>query len=86
MVAFFLLGVLAAVALDLDHEVEQVVVAVAVVDEHDEVGEVGARGGAVPVGDIEPQRVVLDVGADPRVRFDEAAELGLPSRCRRPPS
>ena len=51
--AFFLLGVLASVALDFDYEVEQVVVAVAVVDEHDEVGQVGARRGAVPVGDIE---------------------------------
>ena len=75
---FFLFGVLASVALDLDHEVEQVVVAVAIVHEHDEVGEVGARLGAVPVGDLQPQTVVLDVGADRRLRLDEATELGLP--------
>jgi hypothetical protein len=43
MVDFLLLGVLAPVALDLDDEVQQVVGALAVVDQHDEVGQVLAH-------------------------------------------
>ena len=44
----------------------------------DEVGDVGARLGAVTVGDVQPQAVVLDVGTDRWVRFDEATEFRFP--------
>ena len=48
-----LLGILAAVALDLDDQVQQVVVAVAVIHQHDEVGQVLARLRAVAVRHFE---------------------------------
>ena len=73
-----LLGVLAAVALDLDDEVERVLPAPAVVDEDDEVRQVAAALGAVAVRDLEAEPVVLDVGQHARVRLGDAAELGLP--------
>jgi hypothetical protein len=38
-----LLGVFAPVALDLDDQMQQVVIAVAVIHQHDEVGQVPAR-------------------------------------------
>jgi hypothetical protein len=44
-----LLGVLAAVALDLDHQVQQVVGTVPVVHQDDEVGQVAAQLGAAAV-------------------------------------
>ena len=73
-----LLRVLAPVALDLDDEMQEIVVAVPVVDEDDEVGDVGAALRAVAVRHLEPEVVVLDVRADARVRLDDAAELALP--------
>ena len=59
-------------------EVEQVVVPVAVVDQHDEVGNVAAclRTGSVRY--FQTQTLVLDVGTDLRMRLDDAAELRLP--------
>ena len=60
-----LLRVLAPVALDLDDQVQQVVGAVAVVDQHDEVGQVLARLGAVAVRHLEAEVVVLHVGDAP---------------------
>ena len=78
-----LLGVLAAVALDLHDEVEQVVLAVlvlpaAVVHQHDEVRPVLPRLGTVQVRHLEPEAVVLDVRPDLRVFLGHAAKLGLP--------
>ena len=40
---FFLFGILAPVALDLDHQIQQIVRAVAVIDQHDEVGQIFPR-------------------------------------------
>ena len=49
-----------------------------VVHEHDEVGSIVASLGAVAVGNLETQVVVLDVGADSGVRLRDPAELGFP--------
>ena len=73
-----LLRVLAPVALDLDDEVQQVVVAVPVVHQHDEVGEIAADLGAVAVRHLEAEVVVLHVRLHPRVGLGHAAELGFP--------
>ena len=81
-----LLRVLAPVALDLDDQVQQVVVAVAVVHQHDEVGQILARLRAVAVGHFEAEVVVLDVGAHLRMRLGHAAELGFPVAVEDRPS
>ena len=75
---FLLLRVLAAVALDLDHEMQQVVVAVPVVHQHDEVGQILPRLRAVAVRHFQAEIVVLHVGAHLRMRLGDAAELRLP--------
>ena len=50
----------------------------AVVDQHDEVGQILAGFRAETVGHLEAEVVVLHVGSDLRVRLGDAAELGLP--------
>jgi hypothetical protein len=55
------LGILAPVALDLDNEVQRVVVAMAIIHQDDEVGQVAAHLGTVPVRHLEAQVVVFDV-------------------------
>ena len=52
--------------------------ALAVIDQHDEVGQVAAHRRAEAVGHFEAEVVVLDVGEHPGVRLGDAAELGLP--------
>ena len=73
-----LLGIFTAVALDLDDEVQQILVALAIVHAHDEVGPVLAHLGLVAVRHFEPKVVVLHVGTHTGVRFGHAAELGFP--------
>jgi hypothetical protein len=51
---------------------------VAVVDPHDEVGEIAAHFGAVAVRDFEAEVVILDVGAFLGMGFGDAAELPFP--------
>ena len=60
-----LLRVLAPVALDLDDEMQRVVRAVAVVHQHDEVGQILPRLGAVAIRNLETEVVVLGVGDSP---------------------
>ena len=57
---------------------QQIIVAVAVIHQHDEVGQIPPRLGAVAVGHFQAEVVVLDVGVDARVGFGDAAELGFP--------
>src|SRR5271165_1848958 len=47
------LGVLAAVALDLDDEVQEVVLPVSVIHSHDEIGQVSLWGGAEQIRHLE---------------------------------
>ncbi len=83
---FFHYCVLAPVALDLAHQMQQVVVAVAVIHQHDEVGQVFACFGAEAVGHFQTESVVFHVGAHFGVRFGDAAEFPFSSRYRAPPS
>ena len=78
MVDLLLLGVLAPVALDLDDEVQQVIVAVAVIHQNDEVRKVPARLRAEAIRHFKAEVVILDVGAHPRMRLGHAAELAFP--------
>ena len=78
MVSFFSLASSPPVALDLHHEVQEVVFAVAVVHQDNEVGHVDAGLGLKAIRHLEPEPVVLDVGAHARMRLGHAAELGLP--------
>ena len=80
---FLFLGILASVPLDLDDQVQEVVVAMGVVDQHDEVGQI-LPVSEVPVWHFQPQVVILHVGADLWVRFCNATELGLRSLSRTP--
>ena len=75
---FLLLRVLAPVALDLDHEMQQVIGAVTVIHQHDEVGQILPRLGAVAVRHFQAEVMVLGVGAHLRVRFGDAAEFAFP--------
>ena len=75
---FFLHGIFAPVALDLDHQIKRVSRAVAVVHLHDEIGPILAHLGAVAVWHLEAEVVVLDVGKHLRVRLRDAAKLALP--------
>ena len=68
-------GVLSSVALDLDDEMQEVMAAV---DDNDKVWSVHPHFGGVAVGDLEAEVVILDVGLDPGMGFDHAAELPLP--------
>ena len=79
---FLLLRILAPVALDLDDEMQQVVVAVAVIDQHDEVGQILPRLRAVAVRHFEPEVVVLDVGDAPWDAPRPRGRTPPPSRCR----
>src|SRR5439155_11816815 len=72
------LRVFAAVALDLDDQVQQIIVAMAVINQHDEVRQVLAHFRSVPVWDFEAEIVVFDVGAHARMRLRDAAKLGFP--------
>lgn len=72
------LRVLTTVAFNFHDKVEQVVRAVAVFHEDNEVREVAAGFRAVTVRDFQAEVVILDVGADLRMAFGHAAELGLP--------
>jgi hypothetical protein len=51
---------------------------VAVIDEHDEIRAVAAGLGAIAVGYLESEVVVLGVGDDPGMFFRDAAEFGFP--------
>ncbi len=75
---FLLLRVLAPVALDLDDEMQQVIGAVAVIHQHDEVGPILPHLGAVAVRHFQAEIVVLGVGDHLGMRLGHAAELGLP--------
>ena len=75
---FLFLCVLAPVALDLDHQVEEVVAPVAILDAGDEVGAVLADLAVHVVWHRETKSVVLDVAVHARVFLDDAAELRLP--------
>ena len=65
------LGVLAAVAFDFYNKVEQVFCAMAIIHADDEVR-------AVAVRDFQAEVVILDIGADLRIAFIDAAELRFP--------
>ena len=75
---FLLLRVLAPVALDLDHEMQRIVGTVAVIHQHDEVGQILPRFGAVAIRHFQAKIVVLGVGDHLGMRFGDAAELRLP--------
>ena len=75
---FLLLRILAAVALDLDDEMQQVIGAVAVIHQHDEVGQILPHLGAVAIRHFQAEVVVLHVGDHLGMRFGHAAELRLP--------
>jgi hypothetical protein len=72
-------------ALRFDDEVQRVVRSLAVVHEHDEVGQVLADVRTEPVGHFEPQVVVLRVGDHLRMRLGDAAELALPAAVEHDP-
>src|SRR5580700_3155329 len=72
------LRVLTPVTLDLDDQVQQIVLAVAVIHQHDKIRKVAPWLGAMPVRDFETEVVILRVRLDARVRFGDAAELGFP--------
>ena len=84
----FFLSVFAAVAFDLDDQVQEIIVAVAaclpkprrrlVINQHDEVRQVLAHLRSVPVWDFETEIMVFDVGTHARVRLRDAAKLGFP--------
>ena len=71
------MSLLAAIALDLNDEVQEIVVAVAVIDAHDEVGQVFLWRGAQEIRHLEAEALVFDVGADAFVSLGGAAELCL---------
>jgi hypothetical protein len=66
--------------------VEEVVWAMAVIHEDDEVRQVATGFRAVAVRNFEAEVVILDVGTDLRVAFRDAAELRFPVRGRGWPS
>ena len=72
------LGLFAAVTLDLDDQVQQVVGATAIVDADDKVGEVLPAHAGMEVRHLEVEALVLHVGVDLRVVFGHAAEFRLP--------
>ena len=72
------LGVFASVALHFHHQVQRVILAVAIVHADDEVGNVSTDIATYPVGHGEAQALVRHIGEDVGVRFQQAAEFHLP--------
>jgi hypothetical protein len=60
-------GVLTTETFDLDHQMERVFLAIAIVNENDEVRDIDARFRAVTVRDFKSEVMVLDVREDTRV-------------------
>lgn len=77
--------VLAPVALDLDHEIQQVVVAVAVIHPHDEVGQIFAHLGAETIRHFQTEAVVFHIGAHLGMRFRDAAKFAFPVAIKNHP-
>src|ERR1035437_2005971 len=75
---FLLFRIFATVAFDFNDEMQRVVIAVAVVHQHDEIGEILPHLGAEAIGDFEPQVVILHISFYAGMGFGNAAELGLP--------
>ena len=75
---FLLFGVFSSIALDLDDEMQEIVLATAIIDENDKVRDVGARFGGGAVRHLETEIVVLDVRFNPRMGFGHAAKLRFP--------
>ena len=73
-----LLGILAPVAFNFDNQVQQVVLAMAIIHQHDKIGQIPARLRAVAIWHFQAEIVVLDVGLHLRVRLGDAAKLGFP--------
>src|SRR5258708_16053197 len=73
-------GILAAVALDLDDQVQQVVFTMSIIDAHNEVPAIHAVLSPASVGNFEAQRVVLYVAPYAGMLFGHPAELTLPAR------
>ncbi len=75
---FLFLGVLAPIALDLDHQIERIAGPAPIIHLHDEIGQVFPRLRAVAIGHFQTEVVILGVGDDLWVRLGNAAELRLP--------
>ena len=82
---FFVFSVFAPVAFDFYHQIEQVVWSSAVLDFHNEVWSIGARGGSNKVRDLKVQAVVFHVRKNPGVAFGHAAKLGFPITIQNDP-
>src|SRR5260370_35050977 len=81
----FLLGILPAITLDLDNQVQEIVVAVAVVYADDKIRQVSPRFRAIAVRHFEAKIVILDVGSNLRMRFGDAAEFSFPVTIKHDP-
>ena len=73
-----LLGVLFAIALDLDDQAKEVLGTVAIIDQHNEIGTVTPCLRSPEIRNLEAEIVALRVGDDLRVTLRDAAELGFP--------
>ena len=74
----FELHVFAAIALDLDDQVQGIVGAAPVVDVDDEIRQVETRRRSVLVRNFKAKALILNVGEDARVVLGGACKLGLP--------
>jgi hypothetical protein len=74
----FLLGILAAVAFDFDHKMKRIIGAMPIVKQHQKIWPILPLVGAVEIGNLKAERVILGISDHLRMRLDYAAKLALP--------
>src|SRR5688572_29105669 len=71
-------GILAAIAFDLNDEMEEVIGPTTVIDQDDEIRDVAPQFAAEVIRNFQAEIMILNVGAYLRMAFGNAAELGFP--------
>ena len=66
---FLLFRVLSAIALDLNNEMQEIVVATAIINQNNKVRDVRPRFRAVAVGHLQPEIVILHISFDTGMSF-----------------
>ena len=73
-----LLGVFATVAFDLNNHVQQIIIAVTIIDPDDKVRAVPSGLRTISVWNLEPKPLVLDIRTDTRMFFCNTAKFSFP--------
>ena len=73
------LGIFPSLSFDLNNQIQKIIVATAIINEHDKVRDVRPHFRPKTIGYFQAEIVVLDVGFDVRMGFSNAAKLLFPA-------